>query len=280
MTHKTSSLQGITMGPKRIDKTSKIIQWDVRGTKANLDKLTLIIKNLCSSVICLQETFLKENEKLNIRQHTICNQINKDTTRASGGISIIINNTQLQSQINLNTKLQAIAVSVTLHKTISICSLYIPPNSNIIELELEDLIQLLKPFILMGDFNSHNQIWGSRDTNKRGHTIENFMNKNNLCLLNNKSPTYLYLETGTYSVINLILSDPTIYLDYNWKTNEDNCKSDHYPIILERLEPKRKEKTYHTGTYKRPNENILRLCYVNLTPKANKTTTPISQKHF
>ena len=67
----------------------------------------------------------------------------------------------------------------------------------------------------MGDFNSYNQIWGSRDTNERGYTIENFMNKNNLCLLNNKSPTYLHPATGTHSVIDLTLSDPTIYLDYN-----------------------------------------------------------------
>ena len=67
----------------------------------------------------------------------------------------------------------------------------------------------------MGDFNSHNQICGSRDTNERGRTIENFMNKNNLCLLNNKSPTYLYPATGILSVIDLTLSDPTIYLDYN-----------------------------------------------------------------
>ena len=171
MTLKTSPLQGITMEPKQTYKTNKIIQWNIRGTKANLDKFTLIIKNLHPSVICLQETFLKENDKLNIRQHTIYNQINKHTRRASGGTPIIVNNTLLQSQINFNTNLQAIAVSVTLHKTISICSLYIPPhpNSNIIKLELEDLIQQLsKPFILMGDFNSHNQIWGSRDTNERG----------------------------------------------------------------------------------------------------------------
>ena len=94
----------------------------------------------------------------------------------------------------------------------------------------------------MRDFNSHNQIWGSRDTNERGRKIENFMNKNNLCLLNNKSPSYLHPATGTHSVIDLILSDPTIYVDYNWKTNEDNCGSDHYLIILERLEPKLEEK--------------------------------------
>ena len=91
---------------------------------------------------------------------------------------------------------------------------YIPINSNIVELEFEDLIQQLPiPFILIGDFNSHGQIWDSRY--KWDITIENFMNKNNICLLNNKSPTYLHPTTGTRSIIDLTLSDPTIYLDYN-----------------------------------------------------------------
>ena len=63
------------------------------------------------------------------------------------------------------------------------------------------------------------------------------MNKNNL-----KSPTYLHPATGTHSVIDLTVSNPTIYLDYNWKTNKDNCGSNHYPIILERLEPELDEK--------------------------------------
>ena len=140
-----------------------------------------------------QRNFFKRKWQIKHKAtHYIYNQINKHTTRASGDTSIIVKNTFPQSQINLNTNLQAIAVSVTLHKTISICSLTIhshpTPNSNIIELELEDLIQLPKPFILMGDFNSHNQIWSSRDTNERGHTIENFMDKNNLCLLKNTPP--------------------------------------------------------------------------------------------
>ena len=92
------------------------------------DELTLIIKNLFPSVICLQETFLKENDKLNIRQNTIYNQINKHTRRALGGTSIIVNNMLLQNQINLNTNLQTIAVSVILHKTIAhMLTIHTPP---------------------------------------------------------------------------------------------------------------------------------------------------------
>ena len=86
----------------------------------------------------------------------------------------------------------------------------------------------------MGDFNSHNQIWGSRDRNERGCKIENFMNKNNLCLLNNKSPTYLHPATGTHSVIGLNLSAPTIYVDYNFSPGKIK-QSENYKNIIETL---------------------------------------------
>ena len=96
------------------------------------------------------------------------------------------------------------------------------------------------------------------------------MNKNSPCLLNNKSPTYLHPATGTHSVIDLTLSDPTIHLDYNWKTNEDNCGSNHYPIILGRLELELEEKLPHWNLEKAKWEHFKRLYHVNITPKAYK----------
>lgn len=73
--------------------------------------------------------------------------------------------------------MQAIAVSATLHRTITICSIYIPP-SDIIQSEIDPLIkQHPKPFILLGDFKCQNEIWGSKETNKKGQIIENLINK-------------------------------------------------------------------------------------------------------
>ena len=58
--------------------------------------------------------------------------------------------------------MQAVAISATLHKTITVCSVYIPPNEEPKELVLNNLIEKLpRPFIIMGDFNSHNEIWRS-----------------------------------------------------------------------------------------------------------------------
>ena len=110
---------------------NKILQWNIRGMKPNLNELLLLIMGFCPAVVCLQETFLKETDKIDINNYTSYNYINTNTDRASGGTSILINNKIPQQEIELNTNLQAIAVSATLHRNINICSIYLPPDKPI-----------------------------------------------------------------------------------------------------------------------------------------------------
>ena len=57
---------------------------------------------------------------------------------------------QSQNKIKINIYLQAIAISATLCKMVTICSLCIPPHNPINENELTNLIeQLPKPSILI-----------------------------------------------------------------------------------------------------------------------------------
>ena len=104
---------------------NKLIQWNCRGLKANFNELLLLLTGLCPSIICLQETFLKPNDNLNIRGYTMYNHIHQSGDKASGGSSIVVNNSI--PQIHLNTNIQAVAVKVTLHKTIHVW-LYIYPQ--------------------------------------------------------------------------------------------------------------------------------------------------------
>ena len=60
---------------------------------------------------------LKPNDNLNIRGYTMYNHIHQSGDKASGGSSIVVNNSIPQSQIHLNTNIQAVAVKVTLLKT-------------------------------------------------------------------------------------------------------------------------------------------------------------------
>ena len=87
------------------------------------------------------------------------------------------------------------------------------------------------PFILLGDFNGHYILWGSKDINDRGRIIEDFIDNNGLCLYNTKTPTYLHPATGTYTSLDLSICFPTLLLDIDWKVHDDLCGSDHFPIF-------------------------------------------------
>ena len=95
---------------------------------------------------------------------------------------------------------QTVAVSITLHRVVTLCSIYIPPSSRLSPKDLDDLIpQLSSPFILLGDFNGHNILWGSKDINDKGRIVESFIDNHGLCLYNTKTPTFLHPATGTYT---------------------------------------------------------------------------------
>lgn len=177
--------------------------------RANINELLLLIADINPAVICLQEIFLKSDNKTNLKEYQHFTYIKDSNLRASGGTSILVRNNVPHSHINLKTDLQAIAVRITLHKQIDICSIYIPPNAEINKDKLQEIIgQLSAPYPLLGDFNSHNTIWGCKKTNRRGKDIESFIDNNNLCLYNNKSPTYICPFSGSCTAIDLSLCDP------------------------------------------------------------------------
>ena len=125
------------------------------------------------------------------------------------------------------------AVKVIAHKTISLCSVYLPPHNhfNFNLKDLQDVIdQLPSPFILMGDFNGHHTLWRCEDVNNRGQELEYLILKIDLILLNDKSHTYFHSASGTFTSIDLTLFSPSLFLDFSWKVGPDPCGSDQCPI--------------------------------------------------
>ena len=133
------------------------------------------------------------------------------------------------------------AVKVTAHKTITLCSVYLHPRNhfNFNPKDLQNVIdQLPSPFILMGDFNGHHTLWGCEDVNNRGQQLEDLILKNDLILLNDKCHTYFNSACGTFTSIDLNLCSPYLFfLDFSWKVGHDPCSSNHFPILLENNGP-------------------------------------------
>ena len=159
--------------------------------------------------MCLQETHLKETDKINIKNYIMYNCY-AQTDRASGASSIAINSRYFHSQINLKTNILGAAIRISLYKTTTLCSVYIPPNYKLEPRELTDLIeQLPTPFMIVGDFNAQNPLWGSVKVTDIGKIVEDVLSNLHLCLLNDGSHTYLHPGNGSFSSIDLTIVDPS-----------------------------------------------------------------------
>ena len=115
------------------------MRWNCRGIKPNFNELLILISLSNPATICLQETFLKENHNLKTLNYEQYHYIHDTGHGANGGISILVRNDIPQSQFPIKSKLQAVATQVALHKTITICSIYIPPHEQINETELKKI---------------------------------------------------------------------------------------------------------------------------------------------
>ena len=164
-------------------KFSDIIQWNPRGIKNKRNQLQILAHMCKAQVITLGETKLpygEDYEFSGFKVYTKNLQVGPDGN-AHGGVAILARREVAPNEIRLKTHFQAIAVSVKLHKRVTICSIYIPPgvNNDFSERELEDLLkQLPKPYLLLGDVNAHNTLWYGRHICGRGKKIENVLVNN------------------------------------------------------------------------------------------------------
>jgi len=94
---------------------------------ANKEELDILLSYIHPTIISLQETFLKVNKIVIFKgyssYHSYASEINGV---AHGGSAILINSSTPHRQLNLQRCLQAVAIRVTLRKTITVSSIYLP----------------------------------------------------------------------------------------------------------------------------------------------------------
>ena len=256
-----------------------IIQWNCRGFRANYEEIATLRQHYNPKIICMQETKISIDQQCKIRNYKAYNNIgpvNNDIP--SGGSSILVHNGIPHHCVTLNTIFQAVAIKASLHKLITICSIYIPPSMRFVEADLLALIaQLEPPFLLLGDVNSHNTTWGCGNTDAKGRLIENILSTNNICLFNDKTPTYQHPATGTLSGLDLSLCHPSLLLDYEWRVLEDGHGSDHFPIILSHLAPHAQERVANYRINKANWPLFGKLCKEKIKIQIALDTEPINK---
>lgn len=210
-----------------------IIQWNINGYFPQSGEMRNLIKLFNPTVIALQETNLKPAHTPVIQKFTLFRKDYVEGHVACGGVALFVKNSHSPRPIPLQTTLQAVAAQLTVNNIhLTVCSLYLPPGENIPENQLKNIqLQLPPPFILCGDFNAHNPLWGGSKINSTGKKVENFLINEKLMLLNGHEHTHFSQSYQTFSSIDLTICSPSIMKRVKWFVHGDLCSSDHFPII-------------------------------------------------
>ena len=212
---------------------TNFICWNCRGFKNKHDEIKELISYHRPVCFALQETYFKKNDKVTIHGYNCFRKDFHHSERATGGVALLISNNFPHTPVPLNTNIQALAVQIHIHQLITVCTIYLPPNYFLQQHDLNNLImQLPTPFIILGDFNAHNPLWGSPDTNHRGQIIDDFIINNCLCILNNGDNTYFHEPSRTFHAIDLIICSPILFPYLIFSVSNDLHNSDHFPLFL------------------------------------------------
>ncbi|GBM35916.1 hypothetical protein AVEN_244983-1 [Araneus ventricosus] len=187
------------------------------------------------------KTYLKPADIAKIKRYSIVRKDDENESgRVSGGVALLVSHDTPSSVATLHTNLQAVAVRVMLSNLVSVCTLYLPPSTNVNDRDLDRLVdELPSPFIVIGDFNGHSPLWGSKITNPRGRQIEEFINTHSLCLLNNGEDAYFHQLSRTFHSLGLALCMPSLAPYFNFRVGVDMRDKEwkvHFPIFFEPCE--------------------------------------------
>lgn len=214
----------------------KILQWNCRSVGVNKGELENKIKKDNLDIILLSETWLKPNDYFRISGYRV---FRHDRIERGGGTAIIIKNrfdfTPIRNLNNNNIfDVEVCGIKLMLNKNIiNLLSFYSPPNRIIDDQFWQFLFQNIQGEILIaGDFNGHNPAWGSVKSNRAGISILENMEKYDLIILNDGSPTMVPKPNQIQSSIDLTFATPSLAAKINWEVDDQHLGSDHLPISV------------------------------------------------
>ena len=215
-----------------------VLQWNIRGYRANYAELLKLTQTYNPMVVCLQETLLglyKPTFPSGYKAHFISPN---DDARPGTGLATIVNQAITCTPIPLQTTLQAQAHRVGLKRPVTVCNLYISPNELLSCALLTNLVgQLPAPYLLVGDLNAKHPLWGGDIADGRGGHVESFFLSSDIALLNTGEPTHFHTQTASFSAIDLAFCSPILSPDLAWQVLEEPYGSDHFPITITTLHP-------------------------------------------
>jgi exonuclease III len=224
---------GILMGISVLCVMFYLMQWNARSLVANGQEFKQMLDGLEEKpeLICIEETWLKPRLDFRIPGHK-CERRDREST-AGGGCATFIKNGVQYRRMEMDTVLECVVTEVwTDRGEIAIVHLY-NPCIKLEEIHFQEILdRISEPMVWVGDFNAHNELWGSKKRNRNGKIVEEFIDKKQLVVLNDGRPTWFRTSRTGFSSIDITIASAELALISRWETMDlYTMGSDHVPII-------------------------------------------------
>ena len=207
-------------------------------TQARIFELKLFLEEFQPDIVSIQEVKLNQEQAnlfLRFEGYNIHYKPRQINPEYGGGVAIIIKNTIANSAIvDLDDSLDNIGIRV---ETKDICfnlfSLYAPAktlNYN----SIKKYSELGAEIFIMGDLNAKTPTVGCRTLDPNGKVLDEVLSSNlELCVLNDRSPTYFTFNSDYSEILDLMLSSTRLAnkMSHFEVLTDSLMGSDHAPIM-------------------------------------------------
>ena len=212
------------------DSVVGVFQWNCHGLQTRIEEFKQHLADCGTKydIICLQETFLKEKQNPTFSGY---NMVRRDRTdRAAGGLVTLIRDSINYTEIAGPAGIECIVVKIkTPSNCFTVANVYLAPKLKVDKTNLKDLFQ--PKTVIVGDLNSKSKLWGSDHSDSRGRIIEELLEENCFCCINDGQPTYTHFD-GSRSHLDLGLVSDSLAARATWCALNNTMGSDHNPTVI------------------------------------------------
>ena len=215
----------------------RLASWNARGVKnKKLEMQRSLLEEQKIDILGIQEAKLNKKDVFRLAGYNIF----RDKNRDQENIIVIYNEkvklTEIRNIQNDNYALKEIKIhNIRNQPDIHVTFVYFWDSFKINgKEELEQIFKLSNHSLIMGDMNAHDPLWGAEKRNNRGRSISEFINDNEIVLLNNNEPTRIpQKENESPTLLDLALITYDLNTHIHCRVNRDTLGSDHLPVIIE-----------------------------------------------
>ena len=244
----------------------KLAHINIRSCRNKEVEISLFLKENDIDILTLNETWLKNNFKLDIPNYTITR---KDRpSRQGGGVAILVRNDIkfdiIDTCSNINTDNEAITIRLNnTEDQITTSTTYIPPASSINTSLLENIKKSADNIIITGDLKPKHTNFNYTKTDRWSMALKKAFYNADLFIADNSIPTHRDSRTNTSDIIDYVISSPAIFNKIQNLSLNSDLSSDHSAILFDFMTnlnkciiPPIKVKLYHKADWDSINSSL------------------------